>query len=220
MKLVLEERVKHRLIGVVVLLSIAGLFLPAIMKKSNPHFEERISLSVRLPVKPNAPKVSITEEKTVFQAVKVAHVDIPTMPQAKPTQIAKAESLSIKSIVPSPPIIKTPPRVVNLASIVRPAIKSASPPNKLAKAAVIALKKEGYAVQLASFSRQVNAESLVQRLRSKGYKASYNKTTNKQGAYYKVIVGELHGRDDALRIQKQLASNLQLNGFIIKTGVS
>ena len=220
MKWVIDERVKHRLIGVIVLLSIAGVFLPAVMKKSNQHLEEKISLSVRLPVRPIEPKIAVAEEKTVFQSVKVAHVDIPSMAQVKPNQIAKAEPISIKSIVASAPIITKKPMVMKVASIVKPAVKSAAAPKKLAKAAVVALKKEGYAVQLASFSQQVNAESLVHRLRSKGYQASYNKITNKQGAYYKVIVGQLHQRDEALRLQKKLASNMQLSGFIIKTGVS
>ena len=219
MKFIIDERVKHRLIGLIVLLSIAGVFLPAIMKKSQ-HFEDSISLSVRLPAKPPAPKVLVGEEKTVFQLVKVAHVDIPVIPEAKPIQIAKAEPISIKSIVPSMPMIHNKPNEIKIASIVRPAMKSAAAPRALAKAAVVALKKEGYAVQLASFSRQGNAASLVLRLRNKGYKASYNKIINKNGAYYKVIVGDLHQRDDALRLQKQLATNMQLNGFIIKKGVS
>ena len=35
MKLMMDERVKHRLTGVVVLVSIAVIFVPAMIKKSN-----------------------------------------------------------------------------------------------------------------------------------------------------------------------------------------
>ena len=220
MKFVIDERVKHRVIGIIVLLSIAAIFLPAIMKKSNRHFEESMSLSVRLPPKPMTPQVAIAEEKTIFQSVKVAHVDIPPLAEASPVQISKAEPIRTNAQVPAASAVAEVPKIVNVASIVKPAVKSIVAPKKLAKAAVVALKKEGYAVQLASFAQQANAQTLVARLRSQGYKASYNKTSNKSGAYYKVIVGEINQREEALRLQKKLADNMRLNGFIIKTGVS
>ena len=227
MKFVMDERVKHRLTGVVVILSIAAIFLPAVMKKSNQRLEENISFSVRLPAKPLLPDVAVTDEKAVFQSVKVARVDIPSAAEVKPVQIAKAEPIRIKSIVPAAPIIaanKKQPALENT----KVALKAASTvqsivvpaPKKLAKAAVVAAKKELYAVQLASFAQRNNAMTLVARLRSKGFIATYNKSNGKQGAYYKVIVGQLDQRHEAVNLQKKLAASMQLKGFIIKTGVS
>ncbi|VEG90159.1 SPOR domain-containing protein [Legionella spiritensis] len=96
MKLITDERVKHRLIGLAVILSIAAIFTPAIMKKSSQRFDENVSISVKLPPKPIPPKVVIPEQKKLFESVKVAHVDIPAVddePQPAPT-IARAEPLS------------------------------------------------------------------------------------------------------------------------------
>ena len=219
MKFVMDERLKHRLTGVVVILAIAAIFVPAVMKKSNQHFEEKLSLSVRLPPKPLLPNVVIKEKKTMFQSVKVAHVDIPAVVQLpRLTQFAKAEPLSIKSTMPAAPLINNRPTLARADLVVRHAVKAAAAPKKLANA--IHLKKEVYSVQLASFSQKVNAESLVTRLRSQGYKASYNKFNGKQGQYYKVIVGELNQKNAAIILQKKLALSMRLNGFIIKTDVS
>ena len=216
MKFVLDEHVKHRAIGIVVLLSIIALFITTVMQKSNRNFEENISLTVRLPAKPMVPQVAISEEKTVFQSLKVAHAELPAMLPIRPMQIVKAEPLSIKSVVPSATMPNKKPTAINVASIVKPAVLSAAAPKKLAKAAVIGLKKQRYAIQLGSFSQQDNATILVQRLKKQGYVA----ISNKQGSYYKVIVGEVTARDDALRLQKKLVTNMQLKGFLIKTGES
>lgn len=224
MKFVMDERVKHRLTGLIVILSIAAIFLPAVMKKSNQRLEENVSFSVRLPAKPLPPDVAVTDEKTVFQSVKVARVTVPAVVEAKPTQIAKAEPIRIKSTVPSAPIStanKKPALAsAKIESVVAPVVLAVAAPKKVAAAAVVAAKKEVYAVQLASFAQRNNALTLVARLRSQGYIASYNKSNGKQGLYYKVIVGQLDQRHEAVHLQKQLAASTQLKGFVIKTGVS
>ncbi len=221
MKFVMDERVKHRLTGLVVILAVAAIFLPAMLKKSNQHFEETLNLSVRLPAKPVSPKVNIENKDTMFQSVKVAQVTVLTPVEApRPSQIAKAEPLRATSIVPPAPTANKKP-VLAKAEIVRaPVVKAAaSATQKLVKS--VALKKEMYAVQLASFTQQNNAKLLVTRLRSKGYVASYSKFSGKQGEYYQVLVGELNQKNAAINLQKQLAASMQLNGFVvIKKGVS
>jgi len=243
MKFVMDERLKHRLTGLIVILSIAAIFLPAVVKKSNQRFEENVSFSVRLPAKPVLPDVAVTDEKKVFQSVKVARVDLPVVEEVKPIQIAKAEPISIPSSVAAAPVstlvkldknpnvireIKKPilakknikPALVKVAKVVAPAVKAAGVPKKVARAALSGVRKEVYAVQLASFAQRGNALALVTSLRNKGYKASYNASNNKQGLYYKVIVGNLNERHEAEHLQKQLSDSMQLKGFIIKTGVS
>lgn len=224
MKFVMDERVKYRLTGMVVILAVAAIFLPAMLKKSNQHIEEHINLSVRLPAKPNPPNVLVADKKTMFQSAKEPEVAVSApVPAPKPLQIAKAEPLSIKSVVPPAPIINQRPIVAKMPSAPTlsptPAVKAvAASSQKWVKAVVI--KRQRYAVQIASFSQQENAKLLVNRLRSKGYVATYNKFTGKKGDYYKVLVGQLNKIDEAKVLQKQLATSLQLNGFVVKTGVS
>jgi DedD protein len=227
MKFVMNERIKHRLTGLVVIISIAVIFLPAMMKKSNQRFEENMHVSLKLPAKPVPPKVAIPNQQTMFKSVKVAHVDVPKVTkEAHPSQIAKAEPLSIKatratelakiSQETKPVEVVKPVSIAKSAEPVKPTSAHVNAASKVAFKNNRAGKKETYAIQLASFSQQSNAESLVSRLRSKGYVASYNKSSGKQGEFYKVLVRQLNQREAALSLQKKLAENMQLNGFIIK----
>ena len=222
MKFVMDERVKHRLTGVVVILSIAVIFLPAMMKKSNQHFEENISMSLKLPNKPMPPIVSIPKQSEMFKSVKVAHVDIQAVvDEPYKSVIAKAEPLSVS---PAPKLAKAalPVKTV-IAAAATPAKPVLAVKKALPAKIVTAMSKnikEGYGVQLASFTQQRNALYLVARLRKQGFTANYNKINGKQGQYYQVVVGLVNQRNDAVNLQKKIASNMQLNGFVIKTGVS
>ncbi|AHE67191.1 SPOR domain-containing protein [Legionella oakridgensis] len=247
MKFGLDERRKHRLVGIVVILSITAIFLPALMKKSNEHLDEKINLSVRLPAKPSLPEVIKPEEKTMFQSIKVAHVDIAAVNE--PTRLAhsvKAESLSTVSVAAIPEKVQAQLATNQIESVVKnqvviqevasrqsnqnkimeakgnvkKEIVATTVPSKNTVITAAANKKDFYSVQLGTFSLKSNAVSLVSRLRNKGYKATYTKTSNKKGDFYKVIVGELTQKEEAQHLQKQLAEQIQLSGFVVKTGVS
>ena len=219
MKLMMDERVKHRLTGVVVVISIAVIFLPAMIKKSNQRMGENIDVSIQLPSKPLPPHVAMVKESALFDTIKVAHVEIPVLVvPPRLSQVASSVPLEIK-----PTRVKLNEQ--GLAKAVSPASGQVQAKTTLAVVLpanvtkAVALNEVAYVVQLASFSQQSNAALLVERLRGKGYKANYIKITGKQGNIYKVLVGELNRRDDAQLLQKKLAGSLQLNGFIVKTVV-
>lgn len=216
MKFVIEDRLKHRVTGVIVIVALLAIFLPDMMKKSNRRFEENLNISMRLPEKPVLPSVDIPKSKEMFKTVKVAHVDISPPTQKAVSQIAKAMPLvNEPQVSTSEPakssVIATIDLPRNVPEIVDP-IKERS---KIAQ-----VKSGQYVVQLASFSQQRNAEMLVKKLRNQGYKASYNKLNNKNGVFYQVIVGQGHEKDEAINLQKKLASAMQLTGFVVKSGVS
>jgi DedD protein len=223
MKFNVDERVKHRIVGLVVILSLATIFIPPVVKKSNRYFEANNRLSVKLPAKPIAPKVVVKSEKAVFETVKIAHVAMPKLVEPlKLTQIAKAEPISVKSIIPAAPQLNQAVMVAKAEEVIvtpKPQAKNQAVITPIKKEMNKELaKRQIYAVQLASFSQQDNAKSLVNRLRNKGYVATYNKSTGKQGDIYKVLVGQVYARDEAQILQKKLAESMQLNGFIVKAG--
>lgn len=225
MKFNVDERVKHRIVGLVVILSLATIFIPPVVKKSNRYFEVNNRFSVKLPAKPTPPRVAVKSEKAVFETVKVARVTIPKLvepPQL--TQIAKAEPISTKSIIPAAPQMNNAVMVAKAEEVIvipKPQAKNQTVITPIKKEINKDIaKREIYAVQLASFSQQDNAKLLVNRLRNKGYVATYNKSTGKQGDIYKVLVGQVYARDEAQILQKKLAESMQLKGFVVKTGVS
>ena len=261
MKMVLDERVKHRIMGLVVLISVAAIFIPALVKKSNHYLEESVNISIRLPGKPSAPKIAAINEKELFKLVKPEIVSMPKVAAPAVTnQIAKALPIITKSVLPKAPIINIANRepiinkepIVNIANKEPVVIKEliVNNDNKLRKvnliaeqstkvAAVVvatdntphvspkkivknfAVKKEIYAVQLGTFIQQDNAKSLVTKLRSKGYIASFDKFIGgKNVEYYKVTVGQLDQKNEAINLKNKLALSMQIEGIVVKKGVS
>lgn len=276
MKLVIDERVKHRLIGLAVILSIGAIFAPAIMKKSNQRLDANVSVSVELPSKPIHPDIVMAEKNAMFEATKIAHVELPEVNDEQPhTTIAKAEPLSqmnriepIKPVVQpvaqvhetakleSEPLVEEKPQIVKEKPTLVVRTTNVAVVKKIAKAAVFpsepkplvlaknensrepvpvpasaksavkvvksmpktAVLKNGYAVQLATFTRLKNAASLVSKLKKKGYTANYTKIKTGEGMVYKVFVGQVAKREQAELLQKQLVSAVQIKGFIVTTG--
>jgi DedD protein len=274
MKLVMDERLKHRLIGIAVIISIATIFAPAMMRKSNQRIERDYSVKVKLPSKPASPDVAVTDESEMFKTIKVARVDIPQVantkqvsddvkaetlnPEQKTSALPAAPATSAQQVKESraqesdkskepvklalndtpqalakaevradePPANPAKPVSPALAKpkmnpIAKPVIKPVKAVRTITKVAVRpTIKKEIYALQLASFSRLSNAQALVNRLKSKGYRANFVKLATKNGPVYKVYVGHSPKREDVLRLKIQLASAMQINGFVVNTGVS
>lgn len=255
MKLVMDEKLKHRLIGLAVIVSLGAIFAPAVMRKSSQHLENNFSVNIKLPPKPLAPNVAATDEKDLFKTIKVARVRIPAVPaQTHENDIAKAEPISSKPLLDNTESQLAKIEVGNKVALSKLAVLNEAANRSAKKAVVLAANvskakvvaraainkvpvkavkvakiqpkvksvsaKNLYAVQLASFSQLSNAQSLVTRLQSKGYKASYVKIASNNGAIYKVYAGHSASKNEVLRVKSQLASAMQLNGFVVNTGVS
>lgn len=272
MKLVMDEKLKHRLIGLAVIISLGAIFAPAVMKKSSQHVDGSFSVNVKLPPKPIAPDVVMTDEKDMFKTIKIAKVEIPPVsgdkqlsalvkaepissdltqdnagteiaknnPDKKsntalsPAQLAlnKAAQSTAKKVVTlavakrskTAPAIAANQKVITKATRVASTVKvnkavqiARATPKNASKASA---RKEIYAVQLASFSQLTNAQALVNRLHGKGYKANYIKSPGRNGTVYKVYVGHSQRKLEVIKLKSQLASAMQLNGFVVNTGVS
>lgn len=255
MKLELDEKLKHRLIGLAVIISLAAIFAPAIMKKSSQNIDDNYSVNVKLPPKPIIPGVVTTDEKDVFKTIKVAKVEIPKVSEENQLpELAKAEMIKSdridsnrtvaqletelnkeKSTVLEPVKVavnqaaKTSARHSIQAAAKRPvrvAVQPKATPKPSAKAvkalakAKPAVKSDIYAVQLASFAQLNNAQGLVNKLKAKGYKANFARVASRNGPIYKVYVGHSPRKLDVIKLKSQLASAMQLNGFVVNTGVS
>ncbi|MFJ1267352.1 SPOR domain-containing protein [Legionella lytica] len=270
MKLVMDEKLKHRIVGVSVVLSLGAIFLPAMMKKSSQRLDSNLSVNVQLPPKPVAPNVAVTDEEQMFKTIKIAKVNIKSAASQKADKedfngaapVDEEPSMPVAKVEPAPAAIEKPielalnnavqttvHREVKAvqAKVEKPTVKSVSvvKPVQVAAQQVIkrkvdvvkskilvqpvvaqvaakrpAVKRDIYAVQLASFSKLANAEALVHKLQGKGYKASYARIAGRNGTIYKVYVGHSPIRDNVVKLKTQLASAMQLNGFVVNTGVS
>ncbi len=262
MKLVMDEKLKHRLIGLAVIISLGAIFVPAMIKKSSQKLEDNFSVNINLPQKPIAPEVAVTDEDELFKTIKVSRVELTEVPGEKQlprlvqaeftdadTQVttaalttAKNEALALdavklaakdgikvaaKTIVTSkspvlakktiPPIVQSN-RIAQSKKIITKPVPVKT--NLRASHAKPVIKQAIYAVQLASFSQMTNAHALVNKLHTRGYKATMIRVAGTNGPVYKVVAGHSPNRSEVVRIKAQLASAMQLNGFVVNTGVS
>jgi DedD protein len=240
MKLVMNEKLKHRLVGVSVILSLGAIFLPAMMKKSSQRLEHNFSVNVQLPPKPTAPNVAVTDEEQLFKTIKVARVVDITPSKAEKTANANKDliaSAAVKAVGTSVAQLDSAPdsQVMPLEMALNEATKTAAKKEIAVVAAKKAVtrkpliaqvikkpvvRKDIYALQLASFSKLANAQALVSKLQAKGHKASYKRIASKNGPVYKVYVGHSPDKNNVIKLRAQLASAMQLNGFVVNTGVS
>lgn len=265
MKLVMDEKLKHRLIGLAVIISLGAIFAPAVLKKSSQNLENNYTVNIKLPPKPLVPDVVSTNEKDVFKTIKVAKVKIEDVSDdRRSNELVRAEPIKsdlintnrTTSVAQSEPAVKTESvqlalnqaakasakqilvsntvqkktttvaaakqkKAAPLVAARQKAVVHATKPVQLAKTKNVPVaKKDIYAVQLASFSQLSNAQSLVNRLHTKGYKANFVKSAGRNGAIYKVYVGHSPRKLEVMKLKNQLASAMQLNGLIVNTGVS
>ncbi|MCX7118637.1 MAG: SPOR domain-containing protein [Legionellales bacterium] len=181
MKKIFDERTKHRVVGVIVALALMIIFLPAMMRESDKNF-------------PVMPKVTLMEPKAMLRSVQATPVKLPNLSAPKHLDIAEAQPLS-QTVSPDESMQAAQEILKKLQVAERKSMKF----------------NEVFTIQLASFTQEANAQSLVNKLRLQGFAAS------KQ--VYQVIVGHVKQRDQAIDLQKKLVDNTRLNGLIIKTKV-
>ena len=200
MKKIFDERTKHRVVGVIVALALMIIFLPAMMRESDKNFDEFIPFKV--PKKPVMPKVTLMEPKAMLRSVQATPVKLPNLSAPKHLDIAEAQPLS-QTVSPDESMQAAQEILKKLQVAERKSMKF----------------NEVFTSQLASFTQEANAQSLVNKLRLQGFAASKQIVKNPQGVVYQVIVGHVKQRDQAIDLQKKLVDNTRLNGLIIKTKV-
>ncbi len=258
MKLVMDERVKHRLIGLAVILSIGAIFAPAVMKKSSQRIDGNTSITIKLPHKPSQPEIDMVEQKALFNGSQVAQVEqsnqrekelpLPNTTQeeflnpTKEFQSSQVELVGQALVLADEKELDTQNHASREGPEAEVAQKVATGirfrPAPIAKPKIVAknlnlskqtaklkptkfvksVANKSYSIQLATFTQLQNANLLVSKLKTKGYKATVAKVKSNEGMLYKVLVGQVTKREQALMLQTQIAHAMQIKGFIVTTG--
>ena len=193
----LEQGLKQRMVGALVLVALAVIFVPMLLSRED-EMRRVVVDAPEMPQAPVSPEI-VVEPADVVEPEVLPQEPIPTDPQAPQ---------AVEAPVPSPAQQK-------------PA--AASEPVKPASAeSVVAAKPESrldvnslpisWSVQLASLSSRPGAENLQKTLRSQGYNA-YIRTFDGMN---RVFVGPLIERAEAERLRDQLNRQHKLNGFVVR----
>ncbi|WP_271043806.1 SPOR domain-containing protein [Pseudomonas sp. VB3] len=214
----LDSAYKQRMVGALVLVALAVIFLPMLFSRQ----DEQRQVTVEAPAAPQAP---------VMPQVQVEPVVVPepqALPEEEPVptdaEIAEQQAPSAP-IQPSVPVVKPAPAPAPAPVVAAKPAAPAPAPKPVAPQPAAPGKPDvgqsridpnglpiSWSVQLASLSNRESAEVLQKTLRSQGYNA-YIRTANGKN---RVFVGPLIERAEADRLRDLLGRQQNLKGFVVR----
>lgn len=197
----MEDTVKQRLLGAVVIIGLAIIFLPAILDR-----EEDSSLAVTMEIPPR-PQI-------------VKNIDIEKALDKKKAQFDKEVIEPPKPLVVEPEKIsqKKPSQVIEEIKAKAPVAKKVDKPKPSTAEPIktnSAATTEVWVVQLGSFSKQENAQKLKQKL-AKDYKNLYiEKVQIPGGNTYRLRLGDFTNKDLAIQQRRKIKSQHDISGVVM-----
>ncbi len=184
----LERGLKQRIVGALVLIALAVIFLPMLFTRE----DESRQVVVEAPPRPQAPAMpSVEVQPTEVPELQPGEEDIaPEIVEEGSSAAAGQPSQPIGGLPATPPATQ-PPAEKRLDA------------NNL---------PQSWSVQLASLSNRARAEELQKTLRSQGYNA-YIRSFDGMN---RVFVGPVIQRAEADRLRDQLSKQQKLNGFVVR----
>ncbi|AIZ32219.1 SPOR domain-containing protein [Pseudomonas parafulva] len=219
---VLDKGMKQRMVGALVLVALAVIFLPMLFTRE----DEMRQVHVEVPQAPAMPSPS---------EVKVEPVQVPE-PQPLPDLSEQAPVVVDESTAPpsapSQPITPSPSQnaqpsaakpqapVADAKVESRAAQPAAQPPAASATASKPAAASKvdanglpvSWSIQLASLSNRAGADTLQKTLRSQGYNAYIRST----GGLNRVFVGPIIDRAEAERLRDTINRQQNLKGIVVR----
>ena len=207
----MEEGLKQRLVGALVLLMLAIIFLPLILDGRDEDHDEVVYRAPQEPVIKITHKGSNHVEKRLEKAKAQFVVDrAPNPDDAKPVNIAQQPEQPIKQKAVSAK------QQSNIDQTRVQFIKELAETKKVKKTSVqskMALA-DAWTVQVAAFSKLENAEVLQSKLISKSYMAYIVSSGGKTKTLHRVFVGPELRKNRARIIQQALKKEFKLAGMI------
>ncbi|MED5611341.1 SPOR domain-containing protein [Pseudomonas sp. JH-2] len=218
----LDKGLKQRIVGALVLLALAVIFLPMLFSRQ----DEVRQVTVDAPAMPKTPAMPpVDVQPTAVPEPQAPVAEAPQAPAAQAQVEAPVISPApaVPATAPSTPIASLPqaPAQQPVAPAPRPAAPAQQPATPPAQASAPAAPAQrldadklavSWSVQLASLSNRARAEELQKSLRSQGYNA-YVRSFDGMN---RVFVGPVIERAEADRLKEQLSKQQKLNGFVVR----
>ncbi|SFP44753.1 SPOR domain-containing protein [Pseudomonas borbori] len=194
----LDKGLKQRIVGALVLLALAVIFLPMLLSRE----DELQPVVVDAPAMPQAPSMPQIE----MQPVIVPEPQLlPEEPEESLADESIAEAPATADLAPVP--LPAPPEPV-----AAPPAPVAAPTQAPASRLDVNSLPVSWSVQLASLSSRAGAENLQKTLRSQGHNAYIRNVDGMN----RVFVGPLIERAEADRLRDQLNRQHKLSGIVVR----
>jgi len=184
-----QGRLKQRLVGAVVLIALAVIFIPMLLSGGR---------QMEMPMfGSNVPERSA-------EITNIKHIDVEEMQKTERRPV-NPKRIPIDHGLPEPKIVKEKKTIVE--KIVALAESKEKKP---------VIKETVWAVQVGSFSKKSNALGLKDKLRKKKIHAFVERIMKNNKATYRVRVGPEITRKKAEALKKKLKKEFKLSGLVVK----
>lgn len=216
----LDNVFKQRMVGALVLIALAVVFLPMLFSRPDELRDVRVNapsapaapvvpdVSVQPAAVPDAPAPTVVEDAAPATAPSPAPAQAPAITAKAPAQ-AHPPSMPIASA----PTVTAP--AAGTSAVAQPKV-AAQPAAPVATAPANKLDGSGvpvsWSVQLASLSSRAGADTLQKTLRTQGYNAYVRSADGKN----RVFVGPLIDRAEAERLRDVINRQQNLKGFVVR----
>jgi DedD protein len=234
-----DNTVKQRVIGAVVLVALAVIFVPILLEKSSddlgpvggnlPDQPDQIvndkiePLTLPEPPPETEPAQVVLDQPAPADATVAGTIE-PAMPSPAegaptaptPPGVAEEAVTAPQPAVPVPTAPAAAPATPAPAAPAPAATPTAPAPASATPAPAPAKVLSGWVVQLASLASKSNAMALQEKLRGLGYTAFVEEIKMPQGVLYRVRVGPELERGNAENVRNRLEQQVQIKGIVTR----
>jgi len=199
---------RHRIVGAVILVALAVIFLPMLLSERPPQAPANSPTSLPVPDSRVVPAESATGGPRT--------VTIPIEPPGSTKPAGKPAVATSKPVEPPPPVpakAETPQKQESEAvpeKTTKPKAVAKSSPKPSARTTVAT----GWYVQVGVFSQMENARRLQQKIQKKGYKVRIDPPTASTGQSIRVEVGSYKAESEARSAAARIQGEFDIKGLV------
>ena len=184
-----ENRIKQRLIGAIVLVSLAVIFIPMIL--SGGRDQNMPLFGSPVPSKPdNIANIKVLEFENVPKPP-----EPPSVVRTPVDKYSKADDKPVEAPVEE-----------SAKQAEKPEVKQTARKDQPLKA---------WVVQVGSFSNSSNAVNLKNKLVKKGFRAFVERVIQNNKTTFRVRVGPEIRRESAMKLQKEIEQKMNIKGLVV-----
>lgn len=200
-----ESKLKQRIVGAVVLIAVAVIFLPMLLKQEDPARTVVVD-APPMPTVPAQPQYPVTEVAVPEPVIDdewdgAVITEQPLMPDSAPAQPVAVEPAPAVAVVTQPvkPAVTQPVSKKPEQPVIAPGIDKNNLP-------------VSWSVQLASLTNKANAEALRDTYRNK----QYNAYVRSSDGVHRVLIGPLIREAEAQAMCKGLKTREKQECFVVR----
>ena len=197
-----DDGIKQRLIGAVVLVALMVIFVPMFFVDED---VEPVDILIEMPEKPSVPEFDISKPVKPSEQQVIDEPDNDPIEEPIDKIVEKAVEKAVEAPVDEPVKTKSQPQLVkpNLEELKDKKVDAQGLP-------------VSWVLQVASFREQGNAEKLRDKLRKGGYKAYIKFRLDVKPKMVRVFVGPVLERKVIDEIKVSISKKFQLNGVVVR----